>query len=130
MLPSILSRELPFTSRDYKVTIRADGPYVSLLTAYGVDITCDSINSLCLFNISERYHNHTLGLLGTNDGEQSNDFRKPTGHLAGSIRDFADSYEVSGNTECLYNNGMTYFYVLHCFKYQALSQKIIQTIMG
>ncbi|XP_064624229.1 uncharacterized protein LOC135485848 [Lineus longissimus] len=99
--------ELPFTSRDGNVVIHADGPYVNVHTSYGIDATCDSVNFQCLFNISEMYHNHTLGLLGTNDGEQLNDMRKPTGRLAAGIVDFVDAYEVSGKAECLYNYGFT-----------------------
>lgn len=41
-----------------------------------------------------------LGLLGTNNNEQYDEFLKPDKTIAKSVAEFANAWEVSGDREC------------------------------
>jgi hypothetical protein len=97
--------ELPYQTENANVTVMRKGDWVNVTTVYGLSLLCDSKNLNCLVNISGYYHNKTLGLLGTNDNEPSNDWRKRNGRNATNIIDFVNSYEVSGLSSCKKNPG-------------------------
>ena len=70
-------------------------------TTYGLHIQCSAeASEYCIISIDGKYHNHTLGLLGTNDNEISNDLRMRDGRIARDLQDFVNSYEVSGMSQC------------------------------
>ncbi|XP_070550723.1 apolipophorins-like [Ptychodera flava] len=92
--------ELPFETENGNVTILREADYVKVSTVYGISLECDSKNFNCLVNISGWYRNKTLGLLGTNDNEPSNDWRKRDGRNTTNVTDFVNSYEVSGIASC------------------------------
>ncbi|XP_033108621.1 uncharacterized protein LOC117110129 [Anneissia japonica] len=93
-------QELPYQSSGKEVTIVRNGQWVEISTTYGLDIKCDAMYAICLFNASHWYYNKTLGLLGTLNEEKHFDMRKPDGNVARDLTDFANSYEVSGSTKC------------------------------
>jgi len=93
-------QELPYKTPSGNVTVTRKGDYVNVTTVYGISVLCDSKNFNCMFNISGWYRNKTIGLLGTNDNEPSNDWRKRSGQNATNISDFLNSYEVSSLASC------------------------------
>ncbi|XP_071952665.1 uncharacterized protein [Antedon mediterranea] len=93
-------QELPYQSSGKEVTIVRNGQWVQISTTYGIDIKCDSLYQMCLFNASRWYYNKTLGLLGTLNDEKHFDMRKPDGSVAQTLTEFANAFEISGNKQC------------------------------
>lgn len=90
----------PYVSPEEDVIVTRDGPWINVTTTYGIDLHCHDDHYMCIYKLSGWYYSKTQGLLGNLDTEHFNELIKPDGTIASSLIDFANSYEVTGLTNC------------------------------
>jgi hypothetical protein len=69
--------------------------YVSVITRDGaLTVTCAKKNDVCIFALNGYYHGRTMGLLGTNNNEPSDDYSSPNGNVLEKSEDFVASWKL------------------------------------
>lgn len=93
--------DVPLQTWNEYVSVIRQGRAIVVNTTYGLHARCVPGDAqFCILSVEGWYHNRTLGLLGTNDNEVTNDFRKRDGQTADDLQDFLNSFEVSGLSQC------------------------------
>lgn len=83
---------------------------VKIDNEFGLLIYCRLDMFACNVTVSGHHHNKTLGLLGTNNVEASDDLRMPNGKLALNLLDFLNAYQLTtGRSECVIENAAEVF---------------------
>ncbi|GAB1606469.1 uncharacterized protein LOC115214893 [Argonauta hians] len=90
--------ELPYQCPMKMTAAKMWGPYVIVTSVYGVEIMCSSSEMKIIFN--GIHHNHTIGLLGTADGDFGTDMKLTDGTLAANTAEFINHYELSKESRC------------------------------
>ncbi|NXU09669.1 FCGBP protein, partial [Pardalotus punctatus] len=84
---------LPLVTEDKNLRIGQEGNNIVLHTAAGVRILYNTATFL-LITVPDIYRGRLCGLGGDYDGDPSDDFRLPSGALAGSTQEFVTSWKV------------------------------------
>ncbi|KAJ8040656.1 hypothetical protein HOLleu_15014 [Holothuria leucospilota] len=90
----------PFVAPNNEVVVTRDGPWVNVTTTHGIELLCHEGHFMCVYRLSGWYYAKTQGLLGNLDTEHFNELIKPDGTIANTLIDFANSYEVTGLSQC------------------------------
>ncbi|XP_031551894.1 apolipophorins-like [Actinia tenebrosa] len=99
--PQIVKTDLP-VGFDSVYAVR-DGPYIRVISdRRGFEFELEMEHFIFGAYISGFYHNRTLGLLGTNNGEISDEWRSPLGknRTVLEFEKFLNSWLVSKDSEC------------------------------
>lgn len=84
---------LPLVTEDKNLRIGQEGNNIILHTAAGVRILYNTATFL-LVTVPDVYRGRLCGLGGDYDGDPSDDFRLPSGALAGTTQEFVTSWKV------------------------------------
>ncbi|NWI47929.1 FCGBP protein, partial [Picathartes gymnocephalus] len=84
---------LPLVTEDKNIRIGQEGNNIILHTAAGVRILYNTATFL-LITVPDIYRGRLCGLGGDYDGDPSDDFRLPSGALAGTTQEFVTSWKV------------------------------------
>lgn len=84
---------LPLVTEDKNLRIGQEGNNIVLHTAAGVRILYNTATFL-LITVPDIYRGRLCGLGGDYDGDPSDDFRLPSGALAGTTQEFITSWKV------------------------------------
>jgi hypothetical protein len=69
--------------------------YVAVSTKNGaLSIQCAKTNDVCLFALNGFYHGRSMGLLGTNNNEESDDFSSPKGDVLEQSHEFVATWKL------------------------------------
>ncbi|XP_073347782.1 uncharacterized protein [Pagrus major] len=93
---------LPFSKKDTSgsIWVFMKNNYIILETTFGLRMMIDGENRLFL-QVDERYKYELCGLCGTYSGQQDDDFVTPGGQNATGAFEFANSWRVQDNNECV-----------------------------
>uniref|UniRef100_A0A8C0U059 IgGFc-binding protein-like n=1 Tax=Cyanistes caeruleus TaxID=156563 RepID=A0A8C0U059_CYACU len=84
---------LPLVTEDKNLRIGQEGNNIILHTAAGIRILYNTATFL-LITVPDVYRGRLCGLGGDYDGDPSDDFRLPSGALAGTTQEFVTSWKV------------------------------------
>lgn len=87
-------------SRTGDVTVLRQVNDIEVRTTFGFHLKYNINAKSYMVSISGRYHNRTIGLLGTSDNEQSNDFLTRSRKVTQNVNAFIESHEISARQEC------------------------------
>ncbi|XP_068740726.1 uncharacterized protein [Montipora capricornis] len=96
VLDSQVYEELPVMFE--RTTVIRDGAFIKVNG--DVNVECDMEHFVCSYIVSGFYHNRTAGLLGTNNGEPSDDWLSPSGKNRTRVDDFVNSWLLRGDEDC------------------------------
>lgn len=91
---------MPYSTKYISVT--REGNTIIVNTKNGFKVKCNMVHQICTFEMSGWYYGKTAGLLGTYNYEDSDEFKRPKGHIANSVTVFAKSWELKKG--CKTNN--------------------------
>jgi hypothetical protein len=74
---------------------------VSLLTTYGVEVTCTTDLKICHFAVSGYYLGKTRGLLGNGNSEPFDDFLLPSNKITENTAEFGNSYRTQSGCQAV-----------------------------
>nr|XP_055031164.1 alpha-tectorin isoform X1 [Misgurnus anguillicaudatus] len=91
-------RSTPFTLNNGSIQVYQSGFTLVISTDFGLAVTYDAYSWVTI-SVPYEYQNATCGLCGNFNLHPEDDFRSPSGEILSSDVDFANSWQVEGDTD-------------------------------
>lgn len=79
---------------------RRSNKSIHIKTDYGISLTFDIVRNDCRLELTSKFRNQTLGLLGNPDSEKGTDWRNPDGEIMINLGRFLPDYALGHPKYC------------------------------
>lgn len=79
---------------------RRNNRSIQIKTNYGISLTFNTVSNDCRLEITSKFRNQTLGLLGNPDSEKGTDWRNPDGEILLKLGQFIPDYALGHPKYC------------------------------
>lgn len=79
---------------------RRNNRLIQIKTDYGISLIFDTVSNDCRLELTSKFKNQTLGLLGNPDSEKGTDWRNPDGEILLKLGQFLPDYALGHPKYC------------------------------